>query len=333
MPAGTPSMKLQARFLQLPLLFDAALLAREIATIPESDWRPHPAGYAGNDFLPLVAVNGDPSDESFNGPMRATPHLSPERPYLWQTLASIGAVLGRTRLMRLSGRAEVSEHADVNYYWRERMRVHVPIVTQPAVKFYCGQAVAHMAAGECWIFDTWSLHRVVNDQTHARIHLVADTVGGEHMLQLMAQGRTPDKSSPPGWSPRAVAPSLERRTVEFESLNVPVVMSPWEIREHLNFLLAETAPNQPAVVEVARVASRFVHGWRAAWSVHGDAEAGWPRYQALLDAFSRDLRTAQAQSLVLVNEVDLFECIRSMVLEFALTGRGRQSALRIAPGA
>jgi Aspartyl/Asparaginyl beta-hydroxylase len=326
-------MKLQARFLQLPLAFDAALLAREIATIPESAWRPHPAGFAGNDFLPLVAVNGDPANETFDGPMRPTPYLSGEAPYLWQTLASLGAVLGRTRLMRLSGHAEVSEHCDVNYYWRERMRVHVPIVTQPVVKFYCGDAVAHMAAGECWIFDTWSLHRVINDQTHARIHLVADTVGGDRMLQWMAQGRMPDRAPPAGWSPRVVAPGAERAHIDFETLNVPVVMSPWEIREHLNFLLAETAPNQPSVTEVARLASRFAHGWRAVWSAHGENEAGWPRYQALLDGFMRDLKAARAGDLLLVNHVDFLETVRSMVLEFALVGRNRHPVTRVAPGA
>jgi Aspartyl/Asparaginyl beta-hydroxylase len=325
-------MKLQARFLQLPLMFDAALLAREIATIPPAQWRPHPAGFAGNDFLPLVAVNGDPADETFSGPMRPTPHLSADRPYLRQVLASVGAVLGRTRLMRLSGHAEVSEHADVNYYWRERMRVHVPIVTQPAVKFYCGDMVAHMAAGECWIFDTWSLHRVVNDQTHERIHLVIDTVGGERMLQLMGQGRAPRRPSPPEWSPRQVAPTSERPTLEFEALNVPAVMSPWEIREHINFLLAETTPNQPITVEVARVASRFVHGWRAVWAAFGENEAGWPRYQVLLDSFTRDLGTVRAQDLVLVNEVDFLECVRAMVLEYALPGRALQQSSRIAPG-
>ena len=323
-------MKLQARFLQLPLQFDAGLLACEIATIPESAWRRHPAGYAGNDFLPLVAVNGDPANETFTGPMRPTPYLLAERPYLSQTLASIGAVLGRTRLMRLSGHAEVSEHADVNYYWRDRMRVHVPIITQPVVKFYCGNTVAHMAAGECWIFDTWSLHRVVNDQTHPRIHLVADTVGGERMLQLMNQARMPDQASPPGWSPRPVAPSSDRPALEFETLNVPVVMSPWEIREHINFLLSETAPNQPIVADVARAASRFVHGWRAVWSAYGEGEAGWPRYQALLDAFFRDLTAVRAGDLLLVNEVGFLESIEAMVLDFALTGPSRMPASAVA---
>ena len=52
-----------------------------------------------------------------------------------QVMASIGAVWGRTRLMRLSGHAEVTPHVDINYYWRERVRVHVPIVTQPTRAF------------------------------------------------------------------------------------------------------------------------------------------------------------------------------------------------------
>ena len=324
-------MKLQARFLQLPLLFEANRLAREISSLPESAWQPHPAGFAGNDFLPLVAVNGDIANESFSGPMRPTPHLSAERPYLLQTLASLGAVLGRTRLMRLTGHAEVSEHCDVNYYWRDRMRVHVPIITQPVVKFYCGDAVAHMAAGECWIFDTWSLHRVINDQTQSRVHLVADTVGGERMYQLMANGRLPDQPAPAGWAPRPVAATLDRPALEFETRNVPVVMSPWEIREHISFLLSEAIPNQSNTVHVAQLASRFIHAWRAVWSAYGDDEAGWPRYQVLLDAFSRDLKATRANDLLLVNEVDFFETVRAMVLDFALTGPSRAPPTAILP--
>ena len=57
-------MKLQARFIQLPVQYDAELLAREIATIDASAWKAHPAGYEGNDFLPLISVDGNP-DEDF----------------------------------------------------------------------------------------------------------------------------------------------------------------------------------------------------------------------------------------------------------------------------
>ena len=96
-----------------------------------------------------------------------------------QVLETLGGTWGRSRLMRLSGDSEVTPHVDTDYYWRDHMRVHVPIVTQPTVRFRCGGEEVNMAAGECWVFDTWSLHSVHNDATQARIHLVADTVGGD----------------------------------------------------------------------------------------------------------------------------------------------------------
>ena len=62
-------MKLGVPFLQFPLLFDAAALAAEVQAIDESAWRPHPAGYAGNDALLLVTVDGDPNSDATSGPM------------------------------------------------------------------------------------------------------------------------------------------------------------------------------------------------------------------------------------------------------------------------
>jgi hypothetical protein len=314
-------MKLQTRFIQLPLQFDAELLAREIATVADADWMPHPAGYEGNDFLPLISAHGDPNNEAFEGPMRPTPFLSPERPYLMEVLGSLGAVLGRTRLMRLSGHAEVNEHADVNYYWRDRMRVHAPIITQPTVSFHCGAEVVHMAAGECWVFDTWSLHRVINDQTHARVHLVADTVGGDGMLRLLGAGRTPSAPTPPNWLARKVEPTGAAPALEFETVNVPKVMSPWELREHINFLLAEALPRQPIAHEVGRIAMPFLHRWRALWSAYGEDEVAWPRYRALLNQFARDLKAVRADDVLLVNEVDFFTTLQAMVLGVALADR------------
>lgn len=314
-------MKLQTRFIQLPVQFDADVLAREIGAIRESEWMPHPAGYAGNDFLPLISAHGDPNDESFEGPMRPTPFLSAERPYLMEVLGALGAVWGRTRLMRLSGHAEVNEHADVNYYWRERMRVHVPIITQPTVSFHCGPEVVHMAAGECWVFDTWSLHRVINDQTHARVHLVADTVGGDGLLRLLGAGRTPSAPTPPGWAARTIAPTGVKPVLEFETVNVPKVMSPWELREHINFLLGEALPRQPVAHEVGRLAMPFLHRWRAVWSAYGESEAAWPRYRALLNQFIRDLQAVRADTLLLVNEVDFLTTLHAMVLSVALADK------------
>lgn len=194
-------MKLQVPFIQLPIRFDAARMATEIAGIAENNWLPHPLRFAGNSALPLVAVNGDARNDDFAGPMRPTPHLL-RCPYLQQVLDSLGAVWGRVRLMRLSGQAEVEPHVDINYYWHERARVHVPILTQPSVRFLCGNSEVNMAAGECWIFDTWRMHRVINAADDQRIHLVADTIGSERFWQIVNAGRVPGLNSPPGWRRR-----------------------------------------------------------------------------------------------------------------------------------
>ena len=99
--------------------------------------------------------------------------------------------------------AEVTRHADQGYYWAERVRVHVPVVTQPTVRFECGDAAINMAAGECWIFDTWRQHRVLNDAVESRVHLVVDTVGGGGFWDLVGRGR-PHDAPRAGWQTQAL---------------------------------------------------------------------------------------------------------------------------------
>lgn len=315
-------MKLQARFVQLPLQFEADRLAEEILAMPESAWLPHPQGFPGNDFLPLISAQGEPANESFSGPMRLTPHLT-RCPYVVDVLASLGAALGRTRLMRLSGHAEVSPHYDIHYYWRERMRVHVPIVTQPTVRFICGDEEVNMKPGECWIFDTWAKHRVINDAEQSRVHLVADTVGGEGFWELAMRARNAQQPLG-GWAARRVAPfgaAIDR--LDFETTNIPTVMSPWEVSAHLNFLLAEVEARPPTYARAAQAIARFVHVWRALWSAFGERREGWPRYRSTLDAFAQELRSARADTLKFRNGGDLFSAAFTQVVAVALADRAQ----------
>lgn len=326
-------MKLQYPFMQLPVSFDAAALAAEVAAIDESQWRPHPQGYPGNDALTLVTTGGDPDSDAVAGAMQATRHL--ERcPYLQQVLQSVGATWGRTRLMRLSGQAEVTPHVDVNYYWRERVRVHVPIVTQPTVRFTCGDAEINMRAGECWIFDTWRMHNVVNDHALPRIHLVADTVGGAGFWQLVGQAR-PHSRTTTNWQPRLVLPDPQfRPSLDFESENVPDVMTPWEMRAHVAFALSEAVPHRNAPAIQQRLLF-LVRDWHGVWSACGERRQDWPRYRALLDAARRDLLALGAADMVLVNTIGLMQALDAWVFQVALADR-RSSAdpeVRQRPGA
>jgi hypothetical protein len=312
-------MKLRVRFLQLPILFDAGLLAQEVAAIPESAWRPHPKKFPGNDALALITTDGDPLSDARAGVMAPTPHLL-ECPYLMEVLGTLGATWGRTRLMRLSGNAEVTPHVDTDYYWRDHMRVHVPIITQPTVRFLCGDEQVHMAAGECWTFDTWSLHSVHNDAIRSRIHLVADTVGGEGFLDLMEKGRSPrdDRSD---WAPRFAAPGPKPTTgLAYETRNIPEVMTPWELRDHLGFLLSDVGPGHPRMPAIAQTLNRLRMAWHALWARAGDDEAARPEYAALLSTTWRRLESLDVNNVPLRNQMALGLCLKALIFDVALSG-------------
>lgn len=309
-------MKLQVPFVQLPLKFDAARLRAEINALGESVWRPHPQGYAGNSALPLISVDGDPQSDSISGPMRPTPHLE-ACPYLRQVLAHIGAVWGRSRLMRLSGHAEVPRHADLAYYWRDRMRVHVPIQTQPSVRFQCGEAEVNMAEGECWIFDTWAPHRVINANPDQRIHLVADTVGSERFWQHASGGLVAGRPVA-DWRPHLVPfNATGAAELVYESENLGNVMTPWELREHLNFLVAEAAP-VPQLAAIQPLFARFSATWLGLWAQHGVREAGWPAYRAALDSFNAEMQRL-GEGMLLRNGMRFLGAFRAMIVQAALT--------------
>ena len=280
-------MKLTAPFIQLPLLFDADALAAEIAALGESVWRDHPQKFPGNSMLPLLAAGGDPANESFIGEMSPTPELL-HCPYLLKTITSLGAVAGRTRLMRLAGQAEVTAHVDQGYYWTDRVRVHVPIITQPTVRFECDGITINMAVGECWIFDTWRKHRVENDASQSRIHLVVDTVGGRDFWNLVDKGRRHDAPIN-GWQARLVAPGGPPMPLARERFNIPLVMSPWEIHYRLHGLLDEAEQDDPLTKEARMLTESFFRTWRSLWVEYADSGQGLDTYREALQRFLQDI--------------------------------------------
>jgi hypothetical protein len=316
-------MKLHVPFVQLPLQFDAVRLLAEVDALGADKWIEHPQKFPGNFALPLISVNGDPASDAVVGSMRPTPALA-QCPYLMQVLDRVGAVWGRTRLMKLSGHAEVTPHTDLSYYWRERVRVHVPIRTRPNVRFFCGNGEVNMAAGECWIFNTWLSHRVVNGDDDERIHLVADTVGSDQFWQLVGAGRSPGHGGAQGWhaEPVAAVPDAAPK-LKYESVNVPQVMTPWEMREHLMFLLSDVQPH-PQLAAMRLVVTRFSFIWRALWAQYGTDRNGWPDYRRALDEFRQQM-TQAAAPLKLACGAPFMAGLDSGVLDVALADRTQES--------
>ena len=266
-------MRLSRPFFHLPVLFDVARLQAEVATLPDEAWIPHPDRVAGNSAARLISAGGEETD-SVHGQMLPTRWLE-TMPYVQQALAAFGVVWSRSRLMRLAPGAGVPEHADINYHWHSRVRLHIPIFTWPQVRFHCDGQSVHMAAGEAWIFDNWRRHHVENGAEAERIHLVADTSGTAAFWQFA--------SAPP-------PPRAQWRKVAWDSRSRPQlltegdqrspIMPAAEVQLLIDDLRTElTAPNETAelmarAARFSRLLENFVFDWRQLCALHGAGGRG-----------------------------------------------------------
>jgi hypothetical protein len=301
-------MKLSRPLLRLPLSFDADALAGDIAALPSSAWQPHPDRIPGNEAVLLVTPEGRDTN-AVAGPMAPTPHLR-ACPSILGVMNAIGAVWGRSRLMRLAPGAVVPPHVDINYYWRTHLRLHIPVITNPDVLFTCGGESVHMRAGECWVFDTWKPHNVGNGGAATRVHLVLDTVGGERLWELI--------DSAPGAEARTIeGPCADADSLKFEQVNAPGIMSPWEVASHIALIAAE-ADQSALSAKVLKRLGRFEAGWAAAWAQYGPSSAGESEYRRLLVEVQMDLDSIGGGRLKLRNGVSLYRQLALLIFNMAL---------------
>jgi hypothetical protein len=281
-------MKIATEFVRLPFRFDVERLSQEVQAFDESEWMAHPAGYDGNSSLPLISLHGEMND-AFSGPMKPTDKLA-RAPYIEQVLASFNEVFGRSRLMRLGGNCAVPEHFDANYHWYNRVRIHIPITTNPQVLFYCGDTHVHMAAGETWIFDSWKAHRVENASDRTRVHLVIDTAGSSNFWNIVAESewRCAKQCSKPATIEDRHLPFDENKAVTIltEQYNSPMVMHPGEVDalvlDLVNDMKAFQENPVPAMNAFEQAVQDFRYDWRRLWYLFGQSRAGWGHYSDLL---------------------------------------------------
>jgi len=265
-------------FYKFPFRFDTDRLRAEVEAIAEEFWREHHEGFAGNSALTLITTNGGDNDD-VEPPMRPTEHLL-RSPYMMQIMAQFRTLHGRARLMRLAPRSGVPPHVDIQYYWRARARVHIPVVTHPDIKFRCGGEVVHMAAGEAWTFDNWRSHQVINETDTRRVHLTFDTFGSSAFWNMAHPHRA---EAPPQFIPyRADA----RTILTYETHVGDLVMPPGEVDYELSRLATDVkarAANDPAAVErFISLLAAFRGEWRLLWHAKGPGEKSLPLFHSLL---------------------------------------------------
>jgi hypothetical protein len=277
-------MKLPSDLLKLPLKIDAERLAYEVGQIPHSAWSTNPSGLYGNSGLVLVSVNGEINDDfAISGPMQATKHLL-TCPYMQQIFAALKAPISRSRLMMLAPSASANTHLDARYHWFRRIRIHIPVVTNPEAFFTCNGETVHMEAGEVWTFNSAKPHAAENFSDKGRIHLVIDTKGSPELDELLQNAKhLPEQFIP--YDPDMQA-SLEIEPYFFEVLTPDEITMMFDhvyqyVRNQLTLRQAEA---------LLTSASMIKQGWQEAFAQYGHSVSGKATYQQLIEQFVAEIK-------------------------------------------
>lgn len=308
-------MRLSRPFFQLPVLFQVERLQAEVASLPAEAWALHPDRVPGNSAARLISSGGGETD-AHNGQMLPTRWLA-TLPYLRQVLAGFGVVWSRSRLMRLAPGANVPEHADINHHWHTRVRLHIPVFTQPAVRFYCDGQSVHMAAGEAWIFDNWRRHHVENKSSAERIHLVADTTGTAGFWQFSC-GQAPSREQ---WQTVAWNPEARLQLLTEIGQRLPV-MPAAEVQLLVDDLLGELTVDGDTVETKAHAArfgvllESFVFDWRQLCALHGIDGRARADFLRLVDAVRAAAKPLADGLVMRSNNVNALLVLEKRVLQY-----------------
>lgn len=181
----------------LPLEFDAARMAADLAALGDAPWTLHfvPQNFDGDwSAMPLRApadaehpiqmIYSRPNARDFAD----TPMLA-RAPYLQQVIAAFECPVRCVRLMRLTPGSAIREHCDPDlapeFGWA---RIHVPIATNDETTFFLNRIPLWMGPGETWYLRLADPHRVENRGGTDRVHLVLDVEVNDWLVAQLEAG-------------------------------------------------------------------------------------------------------------------------------------------------
>jgi quercetin dioxygenase-like cupin family protein len=181
--------------IRLPLRFDPAPLQRNVSALPPEDWIPHfNTSYYEGDWsgVALRSVGGvarqlypDPNPEGVYEDTEILTYC----PEIADAVAAFECEQLSVRLLRLGPGASVREHTDYNLGYEDgEVRFHVPVFTNPDTVFELEGRAIEMLPGESWYVDFNLRHRVANEGSEPRVHLVVDCVVNDWVTRTLEAG-------------------------------------------------------------------------------------------------------------------------------------------------
>lgn len=151
-----------------------------------------PVGQHGDDHaggwksVSLISYGGDSYESKI---LKNTPSLKTNAlklaPYMESVIDSFEADKTRVRMMQLLPTENILWHYDpIESLDKGLARIHIPIITNPGVKFQLSHEDCQWKAGEVWYGDFTFPHRLYNGGNEGRIHLVFDIKVNNRLLKL-----------------------------------------------------------------------------------------------------------------------------------------------------
>jgi len=168
-------------YLKLPLQFDPVRLRADLQTAQDfNQWTAHfNKTYYNGDWsgIALRTTKGtrhplyiDPTVTEFTD----TPVLA-QCPYFAEVVRSFHCPVETARLLRLGAGASIKAHSDFALEYTDgKIRVHIPVVTNPQVDFVLNGERLSLLPGEAWFLNVNLVHSVHNGGETDRVHLVID---------------------------------------------------------------------------------------------------------------------------------------------------------------
>lgn len=173
------------KYIHLRQQFDVARMQQELAALTAATWKDHfnRGGYEGGwSTLQLRAVDGridnnvaKPASSALSSNVFQDTPLLAQCPYFREVLDFFEIEKAAVRLMKLDAHAAIKPHHDHELNFEQgEVRLHIPVVTNPELKFYLEEERVVMDEGSCWYLNLSLTHSVRNDGATPRVHLVID---------------------------------------------------------------------------------------------------------------------------------------------------------------
>jgi len=178
--------------LELPFKFDPVEITSYIKSLTEEEWlrwrfRQTLPNHQHTESIkvlwpPRDVVNFDLSAAEKNDPYHTAVSNIMKDCFDFLTLY-YGGEIYKIIIVKLAPHSHIKSHDDVGFWLEIPHRVHIPIVSNPDIKFGCGQSEIYMKPGDLYEINNQQMHYVKNDTDQHRIHIIVDVIENSNITK------------------------------------------------------------------------------------------------------------------------------------------------------